>query len=255
MNNDKQTECLRYEVLAQSTLAANNHPQRSESVLGSFRIPLVYRRPYLYYEQCVSRYILTNYDVLEIGAGTGLHTYALVQTGARIVASDISVHSLEVLSLRTNKDNLKTKVADMESLPFDDESFNVVTSAGSLSYGEPNLVDKEIRRVLRPGGIFICVDSLNNNPIYRFNRYVKFIRGVRTKSACLRVPTMGRIQSIVNNFRYSEIRYFGAASFLMPALALIVGQNRAAILSDYIDQYIKVRRSAFKFVLVAYGRT
>ena len=34
----------------------------------------------------------------------------------------------------------------------------------------------EIHRVLKKNGIFICVDSLNNNLIYRVNRWFHYIK-------------------------------------------------------------------------------
>ena len=36
---------------------------------------------------------------------------------------------------------------------------------------EISLVKKEIYRTLKKDGHFICVDSLNHNPIYRLNRF------------------------------------------------------------------------------------
>ena len=253
MSKDKKTECLRYDARAQSLLAAGNTAFGTELALGSLVIPPIFRAPYGYYEQRVRQYICKEDDVLELGAGTGLHTYALMQTGARVVASDISSHALEVLSQRIGG-GVKTQVADMESHTFEDSSFDVVTCAGSLSDGEPDLVDAEVRRVLRPGGIFICVDSLNHNPIYRFNRWFHYLRDVRTKSTLLRIPTMERIQSISQGFKSVEVRYFGAVSYLMPILARIIGENHASNVSDAVDRLVQVRRSAFKFVLVARGR-
>lgn len=253
MNDDKKKECLRYDARAQSLLTAGNSAVEASAVLGSLAVPLVYRAPYSYYEQCIHRHITQDHDVLELGSGTGLHTYALTQTGARVVASDISSHSLEVLSQRI-VGGVKTRVADMESLPFEGGSFDVVVCAGSLSYGNPDMVDAEIKRVLRPGGIFLCVDSLNHNPIYRLNRWVHYLKGDRTKSTLLHMPTMERIQSIVKGFKSNEVRFFGAVSYLMPICARIIGQRHAAKVSDTVDRFIRVRRAAFKFVLVANGR-
>jgi len=252
MNDDKKTECLRYDARAQSLLSMSAPECGADQTFGSASIAPVLRAPYSYYEQCVSRYVTKDHDLLELGSGTGLHTDVLMRTGARVTASDISVHSLEVLSQRIGR--IKTCVADIESLPFEDNSFDVVACAGSLSYGEPALVDAEIRRVLRPGGIFICVDSLNHHPLYRFNRWVHYRKGERTKSTLLRMPTIDRIQSISAGFEKVEIRYFGAVSYVMPVLAGIIGQNRAAVISDVVDRIVNVRRAAFKFVLAARGR-
>jgi SAM-dependent methyltransferase len=253
MSNDKRIEYLRYDKQASLLLASEGTEIKDVHALGSLAVPPIYRAPYIYYEQCIREHIKQNYDVIELCAGTGLHTYVLVQTGAQVVASDISRRSLEVLSQRIGG-GLKTYVADMESLPFGDNSFDVVASAGSLSYGDPDMVDEEIKRVLRPGGMFLCVDSLNHNPLYRFNRWVHYLKGDRTKSTLIRMPTMERIRSISRGFKSTDVRYFGAVSYLMPVLAWIVGQNRAARVSDKIDRLLKVQRSAFKFVLVAQSR-
>ena len=254
MNNDKQAEYLRYDARAQSLLAQGTAVFGTEPVLGSLAIQPIFRAPYIYYEQCICRYISQAHDVLELGSGTGLHTYALTQTGARVVASDISSNSLEVLLQRIEGGRVRTRVADMEALPFEDNSFDVVACAGSLSYGEPDLVDAEVRRVLRPGGIFLCVDALKHNPIYRCNRWFDYMRGVRTKSTLLRMPTMQRIQSIAHGFKSAEVRFFGAVTFLAAVLVPIIGQRYAAKISDAVDRMVHVRRSAFKFVLVARGR-
>ncbi len=252
MNKDKQTELKRYDSRAQAILAAGKSAVGIASVSGALAYPAIFRAPYSYYERCIRGYISKKHNVLELASGTGLHTYALVQTGARVMASDISSHSLMLLNQRIK--GITTQVADIESLPFESETFDVVTMAGSLSYGDPALVDAEIRRVLRASGIFLCVDSLNHNPVYRLNRWLHYKRGERTKNTLLYMPTMERIQSISRGFKSTEVRYFGAVSYMMPVLAHIIGQSRAAQFSDLVDNLVHVQRSAFKFVLVARGR-
>jgi SAM-dependent methyltransferase len=135
---DKQTERLRYDARAQSLLTVGCTVSRSGPAPGSLAIPPIFRAPYTYYEQCIRRFISQDHDVLELGSGTGLHTYVLTQTGARVMASDISIHSLEVLAQRIGAGIVKTRVADIESLPFETGSFDVVAAAGSLSYGNPD---------------------------------------------------------------------------------------------------------------------
>lgn len=254
MNNDKNIECLRYDARAQSLLAVGNDAVEATPDFGSITVSPIYRAPYIYYEQCISRNVSKDHDLLELGSGTGMHTFSLVQTGARVVASDISPNSLEVLSRRFNRGRVKTQVADMEMLPFNDNTFDVVTSAGSLSYGDPITVDAEIRRVLRPGGLFICVDSLNHNPVYRLNRWLHYKKGERTLSTLHRMPTLKRIESISKGFKDTDVHFFGAASYIMPIFARIIGQEQASKISDTVDRLVRVRRAAFKFVLVARGR-
>jgi ubiquinone/menaquinone biosynthesis C-methylase UbiE len=195
--------------------------------------------------------------VLELGAGSGRHTRILVETGALVTASDISPQALIAAERRLGSlagGRLETRVADIEALPFADASFDTVTCAGSLSYGDPATVDAGVRRVLKPGGSVVFVDTLNHNPIYRLNRWIHFLRGARTRSTLLRMPTVARIQSIAGHFASAEVRYFGSLSWAMPVVARVAGAERAARLSDAVDSMIGARRSAFKFVLVAQGK-
>jgi ubiquinone/menaquinone biosynthesis C-methylase UbiE len=141
-------------------------------------------------------------------------------------------------------------VADMEQLPFENQSFDVVTSAGSLSYGEAQKVDQEILRVLKPDGYFICVDSLNNNSVYKLNRYIHYLMGDRSKMTLQNMPSLKRISSISKKYKEIEVKYFGSISFLMPLLSKFLSDNTVDDLSKNIDKIVKVRESAFKFVMV-----
>ena len=256
MDTDKLIELHRYDTRAQSQLSASGETPVART-FGSNAIQPYLRAPYIFYEKCVRECIGPQDQVLELGAGMGLHTYALVQTGARVTATDISPNALKLLEQRIVRTDMHviTQVADMESLPFADASFDVVACAGSLSYGDPTLVDAEIRRVLRPGGLFVCVDSLNHNPIYRFNRWLHYLRGDRTKSTLQQMPDLARIESVCNGFTKVSLHYFGALSFAMPAVVRLCGPERAQTFSDFFDRLICVKRSAFKFVLVAKGLT
>jgi ubiquinone/menaquinone biosynthesis C-methylase UbiE len=249
--HDKLVERARYDARAQLQMIGNELV--TDIPLGSQTMSPYLRTPYVFYEQKIAEFIRPGCRVLELGAGAGLHTRALLQTGAQVVASDISPNSLNLLKrhFQCLNADLEIEVADMEKLPFEARSFDAVVSAGSLSYGEPHLVDAEVRRVLRPGGMFICVDSLNHNPIYRLNRWIHYLRGNRSRSTLKRMPDLTRIKGISDGFSNTSVHYFGALSFAMPVIALLLGENAAQATSDRIDQWIGVRRSAFKFVLVA----
>ena len=105
----------------------------------------------------------------------------------------------------------------LENLPFKDKSFDAVVSAGSLSYGDSMKIDLEVRRVLKPGGYFICVDSLNNNPLYYINRFIHVKEKKREKISFLNMPTIKRIKSISKMYKKTEVKYFGCISFFRPS--------------------------------------
>mgnify|MGYP001211070738 CR=1 FL=1 len=213
------------------------------------------RAPYKCYEKTISQLIKPNYKVLEICSGSGRYTYPLLKTGSTVMATDISKNSLELLvnRLRSSgfQNKLTTKVADIENLPFGNDSFDVLTSAGSLSYGSSEIVDKEIFRVIKNGGYFICVDSLNENPIYKFNRYINYLLKKRTKMTFDNMPTNNRINKLRNMYSDIKVQYFGSISFLGPFFSLFIGSNRFERLSNSIDAKFQIQKLSFKFLLVA----
>ena len=167
---DKDIEKHRYDKRAKELLLSNEVAKFDN--LGALYFQKIFRRPYIKYEHYHRTYIKDSFDVLEIGAGTGILTKSLLDSGANVVATDISPDSLKIIKERYVRfeKKLTVKVADMEKLPFSNSNFDVVSSAGSLSYGSNELVMNEISRILKQGGMFICVDSLNHNLIYKFNR-------------------------------------------------------------------------------------
>ena len=70
------------------------------------------------------------------------------------------------------------------------------------------LVLNEIHRVLKQNGIFICIDSLNENPIYKLNRYLHYLRGNRTKSTLKRMPDRKLLKDYERKFGYYKNKLF-----------------------------------------------
>ena len=94
---------------------------------------------------------------LEIGAGTGYFSLNLLQAGvvSEATCTDISPGMLATLAENAQRLGLQVKTAraDAESLPFSDESFDLVLGHAVLHH-LPNLrrAFAEFHRVLRPGG-------------------------------------------------------------------------------------------------------
>ncbi len=250
MQTDKEIERDRYEARARSALEAGGAPVSGDAVST---LPPALRAPYRHYEQCIRACIDgADSSVLEIGAGTGIYSATSVETGARVVATDISEASLELLRRRLdNPPNLEAPVADMEALPFEDEAFDVVLCAGSLSYGDNDTVMNEIFRVLKPGGSFVCVDSLDHNPVYRLNRWIQYLRGRRTRSTIAQMPTLRLIRAYETRFGRVQTWFFGSITWLAPLLGVFLSPARVGMICDRFDTAFEISRSAFKFVMVA----
>jgi ubiquinone/menaquinone biosynthesis C-methylase UbiE len=95
---------------------------------------------------------------LEIGAGTGYFTLNLMRAGVlrEAVATDISPGMLSTLSASASELGLpvETRECEAASLPFEDDSFDLVFGHAVLHH-LPDLAGafREFRRVLRPGGV------------------------------------------------------------------------------------------------------
>ena len=105
-------------------------------------------------------------SVLDIAGGTGDLSYAFarkVGSEGQVVLADINESMLKVgrdrLADRGIAGNLETVQANAESLPFDDNRFDVVT----IAFGLRNVTHKEkalaeMQRVLKPGGRLLVLE-------------------------------------------------------------------------------------------------
>lgn len=96
-----------------------------------------------------------NLDVLEIGVGLGADHQRFAQAGARLTGIDLTERAVEHSRRRFDLFGLQSdlRVADAESLPFADKSFDWVYSWGVLHHSpDTEKGVSEVLRVLRPGG-------------------------------------------------------------------------------------------------------
>ena len=104
--------------------------------------------------------------VLDIGSGLGAIAVLLAQTygAAEVVGVDVEAHLVEHSRNRAANaglDNVTFKLVEPGPLPFDDDSFDTVFTKDAIVH----IPDKQgfygdVRRVLRPGGMFIGSDWL-----------------------------------------------------------------------------------------------
>lgn len=116
---------------------------------------------------------ITGLDVVDMGAGTGRLSCRLAPKAKSLVALDAYQPMLDVLAQKLDPmglTNWETKVADHRALPLADGSADVVVSGWSICYlgassqetWQENVrtVLAEIRRLLRPGGTAIILETM-----------------------------------------------------------------------------------------------
>ncbi|MGA8846291.1 MAG: methyltransferase domain-containing protein [Nocardioides sp.] len=112
-------------------------------------------------------------DLLEIAAGTGVLTRAVVARcpGARIVATDLNEPMLAIAARTVPEgSNVVWKCADAQQLELADDSFDVVACQfGVMFFPDRPQAFAEARRVLRDGGTYALNtwDSLATNDFAR----------------------------------------------------------------------------------------
>jgi ubiquinone/menaquinone biosynthesis C-methylase UbiE len=129
-------------------------------------------------------------DALEIGAGTGYFSLNLLQAGLieRATATDISPGMLAKLERNASELGLevRTAAAEAETLPFADQSFDLVFGHAVLHH-IPDLRQafSEFARVLRPGGtLAFCGEP---------SRYGDLLAALPKRTALLAAPLWRRL--------------------------------------------------------------
>jgi SAM-dependent methyltransferase len=107
-------------------------------------------------------------ELLEVGPGPGLTTDLLRTRVPRLTSIEIDPALAEALRRRLAGSNVRVVHGDATRLPFEDGAFSAAVSFTMLHHvPSPALQDRllgEVRRVLRPGGVFAGTDSLTSLP-------------------------------------------------------------------------------------------
>jgi SAM-dependent methyltransferase len=91
-------------------------------------------------------------EILEVGCGSGTALRLAADCGADVTALDAAPAFVE--HARRRVPGADVRVGDLQFLPYEDESFDVVMGFNSFQYAaDPMAALAEARRVLRPGGL------------------------------------------------------------------------------------------------------
>jgi 2-polyprenyl-6-hydroxyphenyl methylase / 3-demethylubiquinone-9 3-methyltransferase len=108
-------------------------------------------------------------SVLDVGCGGGLLAEEIAFMGFTVTGIDQSEKSIDVARMHSEQNGLAIdyRSGSAEDLPFDNGGFSIVTCCDVLEHVPRwKLVLREIRRVLKPGGI-IFYDTINRTAMSR----------------------------------------------------------------------------------------
>jgi SAM-dependent methyltransferase len=113
----------------------------------------------------------SNARLLDLGCGAGHLSFAAAPHVAAVVAYDLSTEMIDIVADQAKLRDLRnvvTKEGRVESLPFEDASFDwVCTRYSAHHWTDIGSALREARRVLKRGGAFIVIDTCApTNPMF-----------------------------------------------------------------------------------------
>ncbi len=134
----------------------------------------------------ISRVLTKEMRVLEIATGTGLIAINIADSVQSVEATDFSPKMIETAMRKSAPDNVRFSVEDASALSFPDQTFDAVIISNALHImPDPELVLKNIRRVLKPNGILIAPTFSHghlNDSTWKLNAFLLKVIGFETYS-------------------------------------------------------------------------
>lgn len=128
------------------------------------------------YRHVVSAVNLREKDVLEVGCGRGGGSSHIVKhlKPKSMIGIDFSEKAIDFCNRYYSIDGLSFSHGDAESLPFEENTFDVVVNVeSSHCYGYMERFLREVYRVIRPNGYFLFADFRSKDKIFSLREQLK----------------------------------------------------------------------------------
>ncbi|HKQ83920.1 MAG TPA: class I SAM-dependent methyltransferase [Steroidobacteraceae bacterium] len=154
--------------------------------------------------------------VLEYGCGTEILAFALSEQAKEVIGidiSDVAIARAEQTARAQQLQNVAFKLDNAEAMSLPDASVDVVAGSGIVHHLDIAKSMRELRRVLRPGGVAIFAEPMGHNPL---------VNWYRRRTPDLRTPDehpllLRDLAAMEQNFKGSHVTYFG---LIAPVLGL-----------------------------------
>ncbi len=136
-------------------------PSNREPLLTLHPEDEINRYPLQLYHYMASMLNIEGLEMLEVGSGRGGGAWYIKKylKPKKITGLDIAGNAVKLANKNYAGKDLHFVQGNAENLPFANESFDVVINVESChAYGSVPAFLKEVKRVLRPGGYFLCAD-------------------------------------------------------------------------------------------------
>lgn len=220
MESRIETEREHFNRQAREGKGDPNRASNPENINPALLIPHVFCKEIL-------RKRYQNKKVLDYGCGLGEYSVFLAKMGCQVTGIDISDISIEVAKKRAIREGVDKQirflVMNCEALEFDDDSFDIVFNAGSLSYLDLQKALSEIVRVLKTDGVFLGIDTLGHNPLLNLNRKIKRKRYLRSQWSVDHILRMSDLKMAKRYFGKAEFRFFNLTTLAVMPFSKLPG--------------------------------
>lgn len=116
--------------------------------------------------------LLAGRRLLDYGCGHGMASVVAARQGAAVTAFDLSAAYVGEARERAAANGVEAEFlqADAHALPFAAASFDAVWGNAVLHHLDLHIAGRELRRVLRPGGVAVFCEPWGENPLLAFAR-------------------------------------------------------------------------------------
>jgi len=255
--NRKIEEKEHYDKLAKEWHEKHKSEKDWQTDIEDYEIDLMLS--YQYFKNLIKRYIKPGMKILDYGCGHGMHAILPAKLGADVYGIDISEESLKIARERASHENVSEKIKfiqmDGEQITFEDNFFDIVFDAGTFSSVDVNKALPEIKRVLKPDGILIGIETFGHNPLANLKRWLNKKSGYRTEWAATHIFKNKDLGVTSQYFKVIETNFFHLFSMFIFPFRKLPGGKQIFKFIDRIDSAIfmkipLIKKMAFKIVFV-----
>ncbi len=151
---------------------------------GPISLPMAYFKPNQIIDRVIRAHVGNNFSgrtLLELGCGEGYWSCWFASQGAAVTSNDVSEVNVRIAEIHANANGLTVDgvVASCTDTRLPSESFDVILGAAlvhHLTLCEEEALYGEVWRLLKPGGLVVFMESLQNSAWLEYVRTLIPIR-------------------------------------------------------------------------------
>lgn len=187
---------------------------------------------------------------LDYACGNGRNAIKAAKAGAELsIGLDISRVSVENAKREAERQGLQGNTwfvqADAENTMLPDNSIDFIVCSGMLHHLDLSYAFPELRRILKPGGRILAIESLAYNPAIKVYRAIT--PAMRTDWEKAHILSLKDIRFASRFFNVADVRYWHIASLIAPFTRMMGALPALNRLDKFLTRVPLVRLLAWIF--------